>query len=104
MRIKMETKKLEEIVIQAFTEYPETISSNVVLWGRISKRLATQHNIITAEGFIMATLQGKIPSSHTLAAAITNVRRRRPEFIPTEEQKARKMKVQEQEINRYNQI
>jgi hypothetical protein len=104
MAKQMEIEKLEDIVIQAFREYPETISSNGVLWARIAKRLATQHNIITAEGFIMATLMGKIPSSHSIAAAASNVRKSNPEYEPTEEQKAKKQEVQQQYINRYNQI
>lgn len=100
----MEIEKLEDIVIQAFREYPETISSNAVLWARISRALATQQQIVSVDSFIDAVVKGKIPSSHSIAAAASNVRKSNPEYEPTEEQRAKKHEVQQQYINRYNQI
>jgi hypothetical protein len=95
----MKPKKIQEMIIQAFNEAPETIGSNAILWSYIAKHLTHKNNILTADSFILASVQGIIPSQHTIAAAASNVRKLYPEFQPTEEQLANKNTVREEFIN-----
>ena len=56
------------------------------------------------DDFFLKVLSGEIPSSHTLAAKITNVRKKYPELRPTEEQRKKKLEVKEQYINEYRNL
>jgi hypothetical protein len=96
--------EIEQMIISAYTEKPELISNNNVLWAYISQGLANHYGINTIEEFVEAIVYGKIPSSHSLAAAISNVRKEHPQFVPTEEQRQLKEQVKQNYINRYNQI
>jgi hypothetical protein len=93
--------KLEKIIELAFRNKPETIASNDLLWVEVCKALCAGKNITNLDDFFLKVLSGEIPSSHTLAAKITNVRKKYPELRPTEEQRKKKLEVKEQYINEY---
>lgn len=96
--------EIEQMIISAYTEKPETISNNNVLWAYISRGLANHYGINTIDKFVEAIVYGAIPSSHSLAAAISNVRKAYPQYAPTEEQRKQKEEVKQNYINRHNQI
>jgi hypothetical protein len=93
--------KLEQVVETAYRAKPETISSNDLLWVEVSKALCKHYGIRTLDDFFLHILGGKIPTSHTLAATITNVRKNNPDLVPTEEQKRLKLAVKQRYINEY---
>ncbi len=100
----MAKQKLEELVELAFRHRPDTISSNTLLWVEVVKALCETKNITTLDELFLNVLSNKIPTSHSLAAAITNVRKKYPELRPTEEQMARKEAVKQEYINQFNNI
>jgi hypothetical protein len=93
--------KLEKIVELAFRHKPETIASNDLLWVEVCKALCKAQNITNLDDFFLKILGGDIPSSHTLAAKITNVRKKYPELRPTQEQMKLKKVVKQQYIEDY---
>jgi len=93
--------ELERLVKTTFDRHPETIGNNVLLWDRITKRLENLYNIDTLEEFHIAYLKGKLYHQHSIAAAASTVRKRYPEYEPTEEQKAAKLEVKQRYIENY---
>jgi hypothetical protein len=93
--------KLEQVVETAYRAKPETIASNDLLWVEVSKALCKRYGVKTIDDFFLHILGGQIPTSHSLAAAITNVRKNNPDLIPTEEQRRLKMVVKQRYINEY---
>ena len=93
--------KIEQVIETAYRAKPETIASNDLLWVEVSKALCKQFGIRTLDDFFLHILGGQIPTSHTLAAGITNVRKNNPELRPTEEQRRLKMEVKQRYINEY---
>lgn len=92
---------LQQIVTAVLTDYPETRGNNDLVWVEVSQILCELYDITTIEGFLLATLTKKIPSSHTLAATISVVRKLHPELNPTPEQLERKKEIKEQFIQQY---
>lgn len=93
--------KLEQVVETAYRAKPETIASNDLLWVEVSKALCKRYGVKTIDDFFLHILGGQIPTSHSLAAAITNVRKNNPDLVPTEEQRRLKMVVKQRYINEY---
>lgn len=93
--------KIENIVSSVLRHKPETRASNDLLWVEVCKALCSHYRITTLDDFFLHILSGQIPSSHTTAAAITNVRKTFPELRPTEEQIAQKQQAKENYINEY---
>lgn len=93
--------KIENIVSQVLRSKPETRASNDLLWVEVCKALCSHYRITTLDEFFLHILSGQIPSSHTTAAAITNVRKTFPELRPTEEQMAQKQQAKQNYINEY---
>lgn len=93
--------KIENIVSQVLRTKPETRASNDLLWVEVCKALCSHYRITTLDEFFLHILSGQIPSSHTTAAAITNVRKTFPELRPTEEQMAQKQQAKQNYINEY---
>lgn len=93
--------KLEQVIENTYRTLPETISSNDLLWVEVSKSLCKNLNIKSLDNFFLHILRGDIPTAHSLAAAISNVRKKNPDLVPTEEQRQRKMEVKERYINEY---
>lgn len=100
----MEIPKLEELVLMTFQEKPESIAHNGILWGYIAKSLASSNNITTRDGLILALIEGTIPNQHSIAAAASNVRKKHPQYNPTEEQRNNKQQIKQEYINRAKQI
>jgi hypothetical protein len=92
---------LNEIVKMAFTNIPETIGNNDLLYYEVCRVLCEIEGITTAEEFLRGILNKTIPSSHTLAATISTVRKTNPEFIPTEEQLVNKLNARQRYIDEY---
>jgi len=93
--------KVDEIVELAFRNKPETLASNDLLWVEVCKALCKTKGITSLDDFLVNVLNGQIPSSHTLAAAISVVRKRCPELQPTDEQKRMKQEVKNRYITEY---
>ena len=92
---------LQKIVETVLRDYPNTRANNDLVWAEVSQILAELYQVTTVEGFLLATLEKKIPSSHTLAATISVVRKAHPELNPTDEQMERKKEVKQQFIEQY---
>jgi|688.fasta_scaffold331760_2 hypothetical protein len=92
---------LQEIVESVLRDIPSTRANNDLVWAQVCEILCDLHGITTAEGFIHNTLNKNIPSSHTVAASISVVRKKYPELRPTDEQMARKEESKKQYINQY---
>lgn len=92
---------LERLVKTTFDRHPETIGNNLLLWDRISRRLEKLYGIETLEDFHIAYLKGEIFHQHSVAAAASVVRKRFPQYEPTEEQKALKLEVKQRYIENY---
>ena len=95
----MEKPKLRKLIFQILTEKPEARGSNDLLTYLINKHLINHHNIQTADGFAMAMYGGLIPNQHTIAAALSVVKRLNPELKETPEQREKKLQKQEEFIN-----
>ena len=93
--------KLDEIVELAFRNKPQTLASNDLLWVEVCKALVKQKGVKTIDDFFLSVLNKDIPSSHSLAAAISVVRKRCPELKPTEEQARLKEQIRQSYINDY---
>ena len=93
--------KLENIVSSVLRNKPETRASNDLLWVEVSKALCNHFGITTLDDFFLHILGGQIPTSHTTAASLTNVRKTFPELRPTEEQKQQKELAKQNYINQY---
>jgi hypothetical protein len=93
--------KIDELVELAYRNKPETLTSNDLLWVEVCKVLCEVEGITKLDDFFLNILCRKIPSSHSLAAAISVVKKRCPELEPTEEQKRLKKEVKERYINEY---
>ena len=93
---------LESIVEQTFRLRPQTIGNNDLLWVEVCKALCEVNNINELDSFFLSVLRGDIPSSHSIAAAVSLVRKKHPELRPTEEQMANKLAAKQEYINQYN--
>lgn len=93
--------KVDEIVELAFRNKPETLASNDLLWVEVCKALCEAKGIRNLDDFFLNILGREIPSSHSLAAAVSVVRKRCPELQPTEEQRRAKQEVKQRYINEY---
>jgi len=93
--------KLEQLIETAYRTKPETIASNDLLWVEISKLLCKTYGVKNLDSFFLHILKGQIPTSHSLAASISNVRKNNPDLVPTEEQRRMKMEVKQRYINQY---
>lgn len=93
--------KLEKIVELALRHKPETIASNDLLWVEVCKAMCKAKNITTLDDFFLNILSGDIPSSHTTAAKLTNVRKKYPELKPTKQQMMLKKEVKQRYIDEY---
>jgi hypothetical protein len=71
------------------------------LWFEVCKVLCEQNNITEINDFFFNTLINKIPTVHTIAATASVLRKKYPQFKPTEEQKKRKLEIKQQWIERY---
>ena len=93
--------KLETLIKQTYDRHPETIGNNSLLWVEVCKRLCRLDRIETLDDFYLAILRNNLPTSHSLAASISCVRKKYPQYEPTEEQKSRKEEVKQQYIENY---
>jgi hypothetical protein len=93
--------KVDELVEMAYRNRPETLASNDLLWVEVCKVLCEVEGITNLDDFFLNILTRKIPSSHSLAAAISVVKKRCPELEPTDEQKRLKKEVKQRYINEY---
>lgn len=93
--------KLQTLVKQTYDRKPETIANNNLLWIEVCKRLCCIDNIESIDDFYLAILKNQIPSSHSLAAAISCVRKKYPEYHPTDEQKEMKEVSRQKYIEDY---
>jgi hypothetical protein len=98
---KQEKTLLEKLIIQTYDRKPETIGNNSLLWVEVCKRLSHYYNIKTIDDLYLSILKNELPSSHSLAATISCVRKKYPQYEPTEEQKKLKNEVKQQYINNY---
>jgi hypothetical protein len=92
---------LEELVEAVLRDQPSTRGNNDLVWAEVCDILCQLYGITTSQGFINNTLNKNIPSSHTIAATISVVRKKYPELRPTDEQMARKEESRQQYINQY---
>ena len=93
--------KLEKIVETTLRQKPRTIASNDLLWVEICRAMCKDKKINNLDDFFLNILSGEIPSSHTTAAKITNIRKKYPELRPTEEQMKLKKELKQQYIDEY---
>ena len=93
--------KLNEIIKEVFISVPETIGNNDLLYYVVCQTLCEIEGITTSDEFLRAILDKRLPSSHSLAAGISVVRKENPEFIPTEEQLENKMNARQRYIDEY---
>ena len=94
-------KDIQGIVEMILRDLPETRGNNDLVWSEVCLVLSELYGITSVEGFIQNTLNGNIPSSHSVAASISIVRKKFPELKPTEEQLQRKLEIKQQYINQY---
>jgi hypothetical protein len=94
-------KDIQGIVEMILRDLPETRGNNDLVWAEVCLVLSELYNITSVEAFIQNTLNGNIPSSHSVAASISIVRKKYPELKPTEEQLQRKLEIKKQYINNY---
>jgi hypothetical protein len=92
---------LESIVEQTFRLRPQTIGNNDLLWVEVCKALCEANEVNELDSFFLSVLRGDIPSAHSLAAAVSLVRKKHPELRPTDEQLANKLAVKQEYINQY---
>lgn len=94
-------KRIDSIIEAAFRAKPGTRANNNVLWVEVCKALCIEKNITTLDEFYDKILYGEIPSSHTLAARVSIVRKKHPELKPTEAQMEMKLRVRDEYIQEY---
>ena len=94
-------RNLEYIVETALRAKPETRANNDVLWIEVCKALCEVKGITTLDDFFLKILYGEIPSSHSLAAAVSIVRKRCPHLRPTQEEMDLKMAKRQEYIDNY---
>lgn len=92
---------LESIVEQTFRLRPQTIGNNDLLWVEVCKALCEANEVNGLDSFFLSVLRGDIPSAHSLAAAVSLVRKKHPELRPTDEQLANKLTIKQEYINQY---
>ena len=97
-------KRLEPAVIATLRNKPASIGNNDVLWVELVKALCQEKNITSVDELFLSVLRGEIPTSHSVAAALTNVRREHPELKPTDAQMKLKLEKKQEYINAYNNI
>jgi formylmethanofuran dehydrogenase subunit E len=95
------TSILEKLIIQTYDRKPETIGNNNLLWVEVCKRLQNLYKIESIDDLYLSILKNELPSSHSLAAAISCVRKKYPQYEPTEEQKKIKNEVKQRYIENY---
>jgi len=83
---------------------PHLIANNNLLWVELCKELCIEKGITNTDDFFINIINGDLPSSHVIAASITNVRKKYPHLRPTEDQMKRKLEVQQQYINDYRNV
>lgn len=94
-------KNIDRIVETALRAKPETRANNDVLWIEVCKALCKVKGITTLDEFFLKILYGELPSSHSLAAAVSLVRKRFPELKPTQEEMDLKMARRQEYIDNY---
>lgn len=95
------TSILEKLITQTYDRKPETIGNNTLLWVEVCKRLQNLYSIESVDDLYLSILKNELPSSHSLAAAISCVRKKYPQYEPTEEQKKMKNEVKQRYIDNY---
>ena len=96
--------ELENKVAATLRNKPAAIGNNDVLWVELVKALCNEMNITSIDDMLLKVLEGKIPTSHSTAAALTNVRVQCPELRPTEEQKKLKKDKKDEYIQAYRNL
>ena len=91
----------EHAVKTMYEAKPHLIADNTLLWVEIIKDMCNQENITHIDDLLNKFVTREFPSSHTMAATISLVRKRHPEFRPTEEQMDKKMEIQRGHIADY---
>jgi hypothetical protein len=97
----MKTGDLQILVETAFSNIPATRESNDVLWVEITKALCTLKGITTIDDLFVEVLNRRMPSSHSIVAAATNIRKRNPQFKPTDNSLRRKMEIRAEHAENY---
>jgi hypothetical protein len=94
-------KQLNELVELALRTKPETRESNDVLWVEIASVLCIVENITDVNDLFMKVLSNEIPSSHSVAAAASIVRKQHPELKPSTTSTNRKNEIKQQYAQEY---
>ncbi len=91
----------EHAIKTMYEAKPHLIADNTLLWVEICKDLCTQMGITTIEEFMNKTMSRELPTSHSIAAGVSTVRKKYPHLKPTEEQMKRKLEIQRAYIDEY---
>jgi hypothetical protein len=93
---------LEQVVKLIFEQSPEAQKNNTICCIKVLDKISKDKKIPqTLEAFNIAMLKGELPTHHAIAATISRVRRKHPQFELTREMKWLKKEIQNEYINAY---
>lgn len=95
-------KELEQLVIDAYNRHPANRTNNDLCWVSVIEAIYAKDGITPPREFLEKILNKELPTSHSLAAAISNVREAHPEYQLTEEMKVLKDTHRQEWIERRN--
>ena len=95
-------KNWEKQVLAAFQRHPANQTNNDLCWASVIEAMYARDGITPPREFINKIIEGKLPSSHSIAAAISNVRASNPEYELTDELKVMKQSHRQDWITHRN--
>jgi len=97
-------KKWQAMVKAYLENYPETRENNTTLWIRITDHICTEKGWNTKDEIFYRTLMEDLPTQHSLAAAISQVKTKHPELKADPEVENRKKEIQQQYAQEWNEL
>jgi len=98
----MPKKNWKAVVKATLENYPETRENNQALWVRITDQICRDKGWTTKDEIFYHTLLEDLPSQHSLVADASIVKRENTELMPTSKSYQRKMEIQGEYINEWN--
>ena len=98
----MKNQDLEKLVKEAFDRHPANKTNNDLCYVSVVEAIYRKKGLQPPREFLDKLLKKEIPSSHSLAAAISNVRAAHPEYELTDMDKVMKLSYRNEWIERRN--
>lgn len=74
----------EKYVIEAFDAHPANLTNNTLCWISIIEALYEEEGLTPPRDFLYRILINQLPTSHVIAAAISNVKTKYPQYTDPE--------------------